>query len=175
MNILRYSNPTDPEGRLPNRRLGHSRSNRVSAVITAAAALAATGCAATSNTSTAGRKSPGISATAKPSPHTAHNTNPPNSAYPGRWETAEWSAQIFADPDMSAVIGRTAVGNRYLVLCRIPPNPDQPGSVSNGGWYELAGTDRMPDGGTVAANTFDNGRLPNENPNDPRVQPCEVT
>lgn len=85
----------------------------------------------------------------------------------GPWqEIAQYKANIFADPDMSAVTGETVVGQRYSTVCRIAPSPEQPGSVKNGGWYHLA------TGGYVAANTFENGPMPNDNPYDPNVAIC---
>ena len=82
----------------------------------------------------------------------------------GVTEIAQVSAPIFASPDIDKV-GQTVVGVTYNVSCRIVPSSSQPSSVSDGGWYELSD-------GYVAANTFDNGMLPNDNPYDPNVPVC---
>lgn len=95
--------------------------------------------------------------------------NSPNSQA-GFPETAEWPAPEFNTLEVGAIkVGKTVAGKSYVVICRIPPNPGQPASVRKGGWYDV----RDPSVGNgdvwVAANTFNNGQLPNDNPYDPNI------
>ncbi|HSW79766.1 MAG TPA: hypothetical protein VLG47_03225 [Candidatus Saccharimonadales bacterium] len=119
-----------------------------------------------SNTPTAAAGSSGNTVPSTPNIPTA-----PSSDYVS--ETAEWSAPIFDKLTVGAAkIGKTVAGHSYTVICRIPPNSGQPKSVRKGGWYAVPDKDGLHNTAWVAANTFENGPMPNDNPYDANVPVC---
>ncbi len=90
-------------------------------------------------------------------------------------ETAEYPANVFNTLNVGAVaISRTVAGQTYTIKCRIPPNSGQPGSVRDGGWYDMYLPGESGETGWVAANTFENGPQPNQIPYDSNVAPCSI-